>query len=559
MAEDSKDTIYIDVDEEITGIISKIQNSPKDIVALVLPKRASVLQSSVNMKLLKRAQDQHKKKVVLITSESRILPLAGAAGLFVASNLTSKPYVPLAKVVKDAKPDAEDGIDPNTPVSQVAPEAKFADSDDEIEIDNTPKTPAAGAAAAGPKRPKKDKKSKVPNFSKFRKKVLAIAIIVFLLIFGLIYGLLFAPRAKVIVKAQTDSLPTSFDFIADPNASGVDTTGKIVRASTQTTQKDSSEQVNSSGTENKGKKASGSLTMTARKCGGNPFTAPSSVSSGKEVSSNGVTYITQESAKFTTSGAQPDSQPNCYIYPATNDVSITAQSGGANGNVSNANFSVAGRNDVSAQGSASGGTDNNVKVVTQADVDKAKERISGAPSTAKDDFKAQLEKDGYIAIDDSFKADPGKYSITPGVGKEGDQVTVSVTTTYTMLGIKKEDLQELIKNNIASQEQGKGKTILSDGIDNATIKVNGGAVGLSDGQAALNINTTVVVGPDINQDSLKQQIAGKKAGEARDILGQVSGITDPEVDLSPFWVGRVPKSNSKITIEIQQADGSSIP
>ena len=34
MTATSKDTIYVDVDEEITGIVSKVQNSPKDIGGL---------------------------------------------------------------------------------------------------------------------------------------------------------------------------------------------------------------------------------------------------------------------------------------------------------------------------------------------------------------------------------------------------------------------------------------------------------------------------------------------------------------------------------------------
>ena len=58
-----KDTIYIDVDDEITSIIEKLQNSPQRIVALVLPKRASVFQSVVNMKLLKRSAENSKKNI----------------------------------------------------------------------------------------------------------------------------------------------------------------------------------------------------------------------------------------------------------------------------------------------------------------------------------------------------------------------------------------------------------------------------------------------------------------------------------------------------------------
>src|SRR4051812_15266916 len=90
----SKDVIYVDVDDEITSIIDKLENSENKVVALVLPKRAASLQSIVNMKLLKRSADNASKNVVLITSEAALIPLAGAAGLHVAKNLHTAPGVP---------------------------------------------------------------------------------------------------------------------------------------------------------------------------------------------------------------------------------------------------------------------------------------------------------------------------------------------------------------------------------------------------------------------------------------------------------------------------------
>src|SRR5665213_1586189 len=93
-----KDTIYIDVDDEITSIIDKVDGAKEKVVALVLPKRATVLQSVVNMRLLKRSAEKASKNVVLITSEDALLPLAGAAGLHVAKNLQTKPVVPTAPV-----------------------------------------------------------------------------------------------------------------------------------------------------------------------------------------------------------------------------------------------------------------------------------------------------------------------------------------------------------------------------------------------------------------------------------------------------------------------------
>src|SRR5271167_1728770 len=94
MSDSQKDTIYIDIDDEITSIIDKVRSAQHRIVALVLPKRATMLQSSVNMKLLKKAAEDGKKRLVLITSEAGLLPLAGSIGLHVAKTLQSKPEIP---------------------------------------------------------------------------------------------------------------------------------------------------------------------------------------------------------------------------------------------------------------------------------------------------------------------------------------------------------------------------------------------------------------------------------------------------------------------------------
>lgn len=548
-----KDTIYIDVDEEITGIVSKIQSSPKDIVALVLPKRASVLQSIVNMKLIKRTADQNDKKVVLITSESRLLPLAGASGLFVASNLTSKPFVPPSPKIDGQELGGDEGtIDPNTPVSEVAPDAKFAD-DDAIEIDNRPKPSASPVKDA---KSKKKKGPKVPNFGKFRTKLIIGLVAGLFLIIGLIWAFLAAPKADVVLKAKTSELPVNVSFVADTSATEFDKEGKVVRATKKETEKQDSEKAPATGQKNKGQKASGSITMTARKCGGNPFSAPSSVAAGTGVSYNGNTYITQQSTAFTTSGATTDSQ-GCYVYPSTGNTSITAQSAGAASNVSNGSFSVAGRSDASATGDASGGTDDIVKVVSKTDVDKAKERLSGKSNTVQDDMKKELEREGYIAITSTFKATPSDYSPSPAVDSEASEVTVSVTTKYEMLGVKEDDLKELIKQDAEEQQQGQPQNILSEGLESASFNPSSTGGSLSSSQTAFSVDTTVVTGPDINEEEVKNQITGKKKGEAEEILKQKPGIVEPTIELKPFWVSKVPKP-SKITIEVKQADGSAI-
>ena len=76
-----KDILYVDIDDDITTVIDKVRSSDGKVVALVLPKRATVFQSVVNMKLLKRNAESAKKNVVLVTSEPGLMPLAGLVGI----------------------------------------------------------------------------------------------------------------------------------------------------------------------------------------------------------------------------------------------------------------------------------------------------------------------------------------------------------------------------------------------------------------------------------------------------------------------------------------------
>jgi phosphoglycerate dehydrogenase-like enzyme len=65
----SKSVIYIDTEDDITSIIDRVKEAESDIVALVPPKRNGVLQSVVNLKLLKRSASGADKKIVLITGD----------------------------------------------------------------------------------------------------------------------------------------------------------------------------------------------------------------------------------------------------------------------------------------------------------------------------------------------------------------------------------------------------------------------------------------------------------------------------------------------------------
>src|SRR5688572_7168833 len=227
MADASKDTIYIDVDDEITTIIDKVKSSDKKIVALVLPKRAAVLQSVVNMKLLKRTTDDSKKSLVLITSEAGVLPLAGAVGVHVAKTLQSKPAIPAAPkqetaplaVGADEIEDKE--IDASKPVGELA-------DDEPIEVDNDDKPEELAAAGVAAKKAKgKGKRIKIPNFDKFRLKVVAGVAALVLLLVGLFFATQVLPKARVVIKTDTTTIDSEVKTTVSPTATEVSEDGSV--------------------------------------------------------------------------------------------------------------------------------------------------------------------------------------------------------------------------------------------------------------------------------------------------------------------------------------------
>ena len=77
----TKDVLYIDVEDDITTIVGKIKASKEKIVAIVPPARYGVLQSAVNMRLLKRTADTVKKHIVIISSSQALASLAASASI----------------------------------------------------------------------------------------------------------------------------------------------------------------------------------------------------------------------------------------------------------------------------------------------------------------------------------------------------------------------------------------------------------------------------------------------------------------------------------------------
>lgn len=564
-----KDVIYIDIDDEITAIIDKLRGSHEKIVALVLPKRATMLQSIVNMKLLKRTADEAKKHLVLITSEAGLLPLAGSVGLYVAKTLQSKPEVPSAPAHSaDGNDDEEDAVnmadeaeelDAAAPVGEhmkkgknsavaVAPVAPADDVDEDlpIELDNTA---AAGPEAPSGKKSKSKKKFSIPNFDKFRLWLIigGVALVVFVVMWYMAFVSL--PRADILIKTDSTALQSSLDVTLDTEADTANVDDGVIPAESQSTVKSFTQQADATGQKDNGTKATGSVRFYNCNLDDLILGTNRTVPAGTGVVANGLTFITQQSVTVEPSNFSNGSS-NCKNNKPSSPVEIVAQTAGEKYNIAAANYTVANSSTITGQGTAtSGGTSQIVKILTQTDIDGAKQKIAAQdPAAVKQELKQGLASKGWFVIEATFRAAEPEVTTSAKVGDEVATVTVTEKITYSMLGTKETDLKKVIANDVKDKIDESKQSILDYDLAGASYKPQN----QQETSALVSVDATPVVGTDLDLNDIKKQVAGKKSGNAKQIIGEYPGVTSVDVKYRPFWVSSIPKNTGKINVTVEK-------
>lgn len=106
---------YVDIDDEITTIVGKLKKEiDSDEIFLVVPKRALIAQSLVNLQLLDKEAKKIRKKIIFVSPDSHTRKLAEKAGLEVkkyvvkkdegsnSENLAQAPTRPLTQLEEEA-------------------------------------------------------------------------------------------------------------------------------------------------------------------------------------------------------------------------------------------------------------------------------------------------------------------------------------------------------------------------------------------------------------------------------------------------------------------------
>lgn len=549
----NKDVIYIEPEDDITDIITKIENAKQKIVALVPPKKAGVFRSVVNIKLITKAGTTAKKTIVLVTTDPSIMKLAAATKLPVTKDLQSAPAVP--DVDAEIETETKEKVKDKDVEDEGDDETDDDSEPEEKETEEEEKESKASDEQKKKKAEKKEHKNKLLGWVTNHKKVTIFSGLgVIVLILLLVWAFVIAPAVTVTVGIRTATNNFSENVTFTTKLEEEDSKeGKFYLAEKKI---ESAEEVEfeATGKKNIGEKASGNVVVFTYF----PFNIAGStvVSAGTKFTISGLSFTATENVNLVYTGNRKEGCDNKNNSAELADegckvsarVPVVADAPGESYNIqksasgwTSSKVGIA----VYSDESMSGGTDKEITIVSQADIDKAKSELATSNESENKEKLYSEVGDTMMPIDSSFTQTTSEAASTPAVGeevKDGEKAKLKVTTTASILLVDKTKIEEFISEKAKLREDQKIYEMRSPFIENFT-KTDDGYTG--------KLKTSYAAGPKITENDVIEIIKGKGLGEAQHDIHDIDGISDVRIDKSYPWVTSIPNNVNKITIILE--------
>ncbi len=530
--------LYLEPDEEITSVIDRMKNLKAKDIALVVPRDAVVLQSVVNLKLLKKEAEDLKKEMSLVTSDKVGKNLAAQVGIATFDKLDNQFLEP-----EEELPEPLDEPEEIPKDKKIEDLEKAAEKPEEKTPFEKAKVSESEKESSAPKPAKPSKKSLLAKPKiKLNKK---------LLIFGIIFSLfvvtfvvfLFLPKATIDLKVKADKFEHSFDFVADKNLIDLDVGKKSIPAELIEISAEKEAGTQASGKKEVGEKAKGTVTVY------NSYdSSPQTLNAGTKLSKSGKTFITTKKVSvpgFTLHQGSP--------VPGTIDVSIEAESQGSAYNVSAGKFSVAGFPSGQFWGQSSqamsGGYSKTVTVVSEDDIAGLKLSLTdNLTSEIKGQLKEQISDENEL-LDDAVSVEELEFTTSASAGEQKSEFTGKIKLKAKALVYKKSDFETLANENFAKAVDDKGKELAE--VDLGKLKKETKSIDLEKGQIAVSISGDGFAAPKLDQKTLKSNLTGKDRIRVEEYLTGFVEIKSVQIKLWPFWVKKIPSLEESIKINVE--------
>jgi hypothetical protein len=546
--------IYLESDEEVTSVVDKMRKTEFNKVVLVIPKEASLLQSVINLKLLKRQAQNLDKQLAIVTNDKTGRSLAQKVGLLASAKLEEVVNeaefvpVPLEDLEEEKEPVrvASESESPLKETDEIVykskPQKAQRKEEDEEELLVVKEEPELAEIEEKEEETFAKKQIEEPEPGNLmpklpKKKFLIISgILAFVLLAA---GFIYIPRARATVLVKAERKPVSIDFRSEKEAK-IDTAAAVIPTQLVESTKESSKKFQATGKKNVGNKASGTLRIANL--------------SGSDINwVTGTRFVPTSNTGLIYKSASPVFAPDGQI---TSIVVQAADPGDQyNGFGSNQTFTLAaaslGSNvTITCKDGMTGGSNREITYITQSDVDTAKDNLSKeAFDTAKSDFEKKTE--GIKIVDQTKKEKISSSNVNPSVNTESSDFTLTVNVSVKALGYRTEDIGQLVKAEV-ERELGFAKKIIDDGAKDASVNVD--SSDLDKGTLSGTIKTDAYVSSKIDEEQIKTDLTGLSSEKADKYLKGIEGVEETRLEFFPSFLKIFPRLRNHIVIEIEVAE-----
>lgn len=555
-----KRVLYLEIDEEITSVAEKLRKTAETDIYLVVPKEAALLQSIINLKLLKRQADTLKKEIQIITHDKVGRNLAEQVGINSASrmdDISEKPDIPPLTVAppmteimmkeKDSplEETKEVVFKKGSVVDMEEPNDRTTEQLNSEETEEPDGGTTEDQDKTGEEGGKKDKQRTGDLLPKFPyKKFLIIATVLLVVLSGLFY--IFIPMTNINLTIASEKKDMKANITVDKSATAINQSAGVVPGNYISLEKTITKSYPATGKKNIGTKTQGKITVS------NSYSdIDQTLVAGTRFESNGLIFRT--TADVDVPGL---TIPAGDIIPGTVEVTVVADAPGAKYNIEpgiltipgfsgTAKFEkIKGANTVALVG----GSDKEVTIITDADISKAKVSFGEDATTEIKKEGEAKKKEGEVLDAKAEKIDIATVTLSKNSGDETDKFEVSGKAVFKGLAFKEEDIKKISFENFKSSVP-TSKQALEDKLSNVDIVIND--VDLEKGTISVESNGSIHLGTKVNTNQIKDEILGYNQTKAKQYLEGLDGVSAVKVEFWPSFMKSVSRLKSHIYIKTQ--------
>lgn len=518
--------VYLELEEEITSVIDKLRRTPTAEVFLVVPKKANLAQSLVNLKLLKKHAGMLGKDVTIVTADPVGLNLAQRAGLPARPRVDAQPA---------AGGDEEINLEPETGKKslrvrsyreiQQVPAKKKKEELGRVSVRGEPKKPKAVSLVS-------------------RRKIALVLILVLAgLVGAAIYVYFFLPTGQLKLTLKTEAISNDAKITVSETVGSPDAGTNQIPGKKYQVEEEGSVTAATTGEKDVGRKAQGTITLY------NTYqTTPRTIVPSRFQAADGKIFVSQEAVTlpgYTDTGGGNKT-------PGTVTVPVEAEEPGDSYNIGPTSFVLPAldpglKKDIYGKSSTAmvGGKTEMAKVVSEEDLKKAEETIV---NRLKEKAVANFQDADYSIIPAGSNVEILSYEPKPAKDEKAVEFSLKIKAKLTFLAFREAELKSVSADDLKNVLP-PDKFVLGDETSDASFELSEDRI--TEGAMVIYYHEDKRFTPLIDKEKIKLEVAGLSADEAKAKLQGRDNIMAVDVDFWPFWVARFPADSQRVTVDIE--------